>query len=276
MKHLLKTTFLASLAILLSFAHSYANGITFFKGTWEQALAEAKKQNKLLFVDAYAEWCGPCKMMDKEVFPDKAVGEFFNANFVSYKIDVDEDRGGEIFAKYGGQAMPTYLFVDGDGTLVYKQLGSMPAASFIEVGKKALEMPELSKKYKAGTLSAEEKLQYWVLMDGDEAYSADVMAHFAKLDNKALLEPTNFSLMKSYIKDSDSAQYKYFIQNASAFKTAFGEETMMYLESVFTHAYENGDKAKTLSVIDDLKLFTEFLPDGFNLEEFKERINQEF
>ncbi len=37
-----------------------AQGIEFFKGTWEEALAEAKKQDKILFVDAYAKWCGPC------------------------------------------------------------------------------------------------------------------------------------------------------------------------------------------------------------------------
>ena len=58
-----------------------AQGIEFFHGTWVEALAEAKKQEKPIFVDAYTTWCGPCQMMSKNVFTHADVGAFFNENF---------------------------------------------------------------------------------------------------------------------------------------------------------------------------------------------------
>lgn len=47
--------------------YSQNKNINFELGTFEEALAKANKENKLLFVDCYTTWCGPCKQMDKYV-----------------------------------------------------------------------------------------------------------------------------------------------------------------------------------------------------------------
>ena len=78
-----------SLLVLFLATSVQAGGIDFFHGTWEEALEKAKKEDKLIFVDAYTTWCGPCKRMSKQVFPQDAVGEFYNKNFVSMKIDME-------------------------------------------------------------------------------------------------------------------------------------------------------------------------------------------
>ena len=78
------------LFLFTSFFQLKAQGIEFFKGTWEEALAEASAKEKLIFVDAYAVWCGPCKRMAKNVFTQDKVGEFFNKNFVNMKIDMEK------------------------------------------------------------------------------------------------------------------------------------------------------------------------------------------
>lgn len=62
-----------------------AQGIDFFKGEWEAALEQARNQDKLIFVDAYATWCGPCKRMAADVFPDPQVGAFYNRNLFLLK-----------------------------------------------------------------------------------------------------------------------------------------------------------------------------------------------
>ncbi len=113
-------------------------GIQFFQGTWNEALAAAKKQKKLIFVDAYAVWCGPCKYMSNNVFPDAKVGEFFNKNFISYKFDMEKGEGPEFAGKYKITAYPTLLFINADGEVVLREMGARDNNGFIQLGEKAL------------------------------------------------------------------------------------------------------------------------------------------
>ena len=91
-----------------------AEGIKFVEEkTFDEALSEAKKENKMLFVDCYTSWCGPCKMMATKVFTQDKVGEYFNARFVSIKIDMEKGEGPAMKDKFGVKAFPTFLFLDG-------------------------------------------------------------------------------------------------------------------------------------------------------------------
>ena len=89
-----------------------AQGIVFFDGTWEQALEKAREEEKPIFVDAYTTWCGPCKMMTQRTFPDPQVGDLFNANFISVKIDMEQEAGLAFQRQYPVRAYPTLLFID--------------------------------------------------------------------------------------------------------------------------------------------------------------------
>ncbi len=111
-------------------------GIEFYKGTWDAALKKAAKEDKFIFLDAYASWCGPCKIMAKHTFTDEAVGAFFNANFINYKMDMEKDADGRrLSAKYKLQAYPTLYFVDGNEELVHQELGWQKPKQLIEIGK---------------------------------------------------------------------------------------------------------------------------------------------
>src|SRR5262245_61023875 len=57
--------------------------------TWSQVKDEARRQNKYIFVDCYASWCGPCKKMDKEIYTQPQVGELLNERFINIKIQID-------------------------------------------------------------------------------------------------------------------------------------------------------------------------------------------
>ncbi len=106
-------------------------GIKFEKGTFAEILAKAKAQKKLVFMDVYASWCGPCKRMAAEVFTQKKVGDYFNATFVNAKFDAEVGEGRTIAARYGVNAYPTFLLLNGDGKLVGKMVGGSPADEFI-------------------------------------------------------------------------------------------------------------------------------------------------
>jgi thiol:disulfide interchange protein len=87
MKKLIPFAFFLSMAISIN---AQDVGIRFMDATWEQVMAEAKKQEKLIFVDAYTTWCGPCKVMAQNVFTQKEVGDFYNRYFVNYKLDMEK------------------------------------------------------------------------------------------------------------------------------------------------------------------------------------------
>src|SRR6185312_17488120 len=60
--------------------------------TWVQITAKAKAEHKYIFVDCYATWCSPCKEMDKNVYMSSKIGERFNADFVSVKVQMDKTK----------------------------------------------------------------------------------------------------------------------------------------------------------------------------------------
>lgn len=113
-------------------------GISFIEGDWNKALAEAKKQHKLIFLDAYTTWCGPCKLLKKNTFTDKAAGDFFNKNFINVAVDMEKGAGPALLKKYNVNAFPTLLIINENGEAVQFTRGFIPAEILIEFGKDAL------------------------------------------------------------------------------------------------------------------------------------------
>tara|TARA_R110001606_G_scaffold399236_1_gene582620 strand:- start:13870 stop:15198 length:1329 start_codon:yes stop_codon:yes gene_type:complete len=127
-------------ALILSFIPwlTIAQGINFEKGTFNEALAKAKVENKLLFIDGYAVWCAPCKKMDKTVFLEKEVGAYFNKNFIALKVDVERGEGPFLKKKYDIEGLPGYVFIDGNGHVVYRFSSAMPTAKFMKEVQRAV------------------------------------------------------------------------------------------------------------------------------------------
>lgn len=132
----------------------FAQGIEFFHGTWKEALEKAKSEEKLIFVDAFASWCGPCKRMASETFPDSKVGEYFNANFVCMKIDMEKPENSEFAGKYPVNSYPTLYFIDTEGKVVMREIGAKSVDQILDTGKRALGKNDKSvdyeKKYNDG------------------------------------------------------------------------------------------------------------------------------
>lgn len=68
-------------------------GISFLEGTYAEALKAAKDAGRILFIDCYTQWCGPCKQMAKTTFKDAEVAEFFNESFINLKLDMETPDG---------------------------------------------------------------------------------------------------------------------------------------------------------------------------------------
>jgi len=141
--------FIFSLLVLFAATSLQAGGIDFFEGTWEEALEKAKKEDKLIFVDAYTTWCGPCKRMSKQVFTQDAVGEFYNENFIAMKIDMEKTPGRKFRKKYPVSAFPTLYYIDGDGKVAHVTKGGKNPKQFIQLGQMAMKKNDKSGNYEA-------------------------------------------------------------------------------------------------------------------------------
>lgn len=200
-----------------------AEGIQFSHGSWKEIQELAKKENKAIFIDVYTSWCGPCKKMAAEVFPQKQVGTTFNANFINYKIDAEKGEGIELSNKYNAKAFPTYLFITPEGELIYRTTGYMPAENFLkEAGIAIAEKNDpkpLAKwmdEYKAGNRSKEFLLGYLKKRQATEQPCGELIDElFPKLDANDLQQKDILSkLLASYISAQlipDGPFYKYVV-----------------------------------------------------------------
>ena len=138
-KSVLKILLCAFMICLVNTGQAQEQGIRLssFK-TWNDVLALSQKENKLIFVETYTANCGYCQYMLKEVFTQPAVGRYFNDNFINVTIDIEKGEGIELAKKYAIRAVPTLLFFDGAGRLVYRTVGAVGGPALIAHGKAAL------------------------------------------------------------------------------------------------------------------------------------------
>lgn len=113
-----------------------AEGIKFKHVTLEEAKKLAKETERLIFIDAYTTWCGPCKRMAATTFRDEKVATYFNKNFICLKIDAENDKDGpEMVKSYRVQVYPTLLFINENGKLVKTLEGFQDADKLMTIAK---------------------------------------------------------------------------------------------------------------------------------------------
>lgn len=206
---------------------SAQKGIKFHQGTWAEVLQDAKAQQKVIFVDAYAEWCGPCKAMVRNTFPDAAVGEYFNANFISYQYDMEKGEGVAFAEKYAVNAYPTLLFIDYKGEVVHKALGYRDPAGFLATGREALDpennLATLRLKFEAGTTDPEVLYDYGMKQyDAGQDFREAATRYFATQSDKELLSEKNWEAIQAFSQDLDSREFQYFLKKNKKFSKRYG------------------------------------------------------
>jgi thiol:disulfide interchange protein len=135
------TSFLLILSQALVKAQEHADNskIVFIEDDWNEALKQAATQHKYIFVDAYATWCGPCKMLKATTFRDKKAAEFYNKNFINIAIDMEKGVGPQLAAQWGMQAYPTLIIFNSKGNPVLGTVGYIKAPDLIRFGEAALK-----------------------------------------------------------------------------------------------------------------------------------------
>jgi len=133
-----KLAIILSLMFLFGTQSMRASGIRFTENkTFKQLLALAKAQHKLIFLDGYASWCGPCKYLQQNIFTQTKVGTYFNANFINAAMDMEKGEGPVLSEKFGITAYPTLFFINAEGSVVHKEVGAIDADELITLAHDA-------------------------------------------------------------------------------------------------------------------------------------------
>ncbi|MBP6446066.1 MAG: thioredoxin family protein [Saprospiraceae bacterium] len=223
MKHLFVT-----FIIVFIVGTTQSQGIEFFQGTWKDALAKAKAEEKLVFVDAYAKWCGPCKVMAKNVFTQQKVGDFFNANFINLKLDMEEVDGVSFGHVYPVSAYPTLLFLDGEGKLVKKVVGGQQVEGLISHGEDANKKNDKSRKfeekYLAGDRSYDLVYAYVKALNAASKPSLKISNDYL-LSNPDITENQKLLFILEAATEADSKLFDQVISNKSKIIAVTGKKT---------------------------------------------------
>jgi len=207
------------LLLVVSVLPLSAEGIRFFEGTWDEAVAEAKRLDRIIFVDAYAVWCGPCKKMAAEVFPDDKVGEFYNKNFINLKLDAEKGEGLKFREKYPISAFPTLFYIDYTGDVVQQVKGAQQIDGFIELGKKALTKIDRSQQYVAayesGDRDPELVLNYVRALNKAGKSSIKISNDYLR-SQKDLSTPFNLRFILEAASEADSRIFDMLIERRAA------------------------------------------------------------
>ena len=114
-------------------------GIHFIEDDWNAALQNAKSKNKLVFLDIYATWCGPCKMLKQYTFTNTSVGDFFNTNFINVSVDGEKGVGPQLAQQYSIVGYPSLIIADATGKPVLVTAGYLQASDLLKFANEALK-----------------------------------------------------------------------------------------------------------------------------------------
>ncbi len=207
----------------------------FVEKPFEELLAQAKAEDKVIFIDAYTTWCGPCKMMAAKIFPDATVGTVYNERFINAKFDMEKGEGPALARRYNVVAYPTYLFVDGNGDIVHKGLGYIPQDKFLALADVAVSdnnLGALNARYKAGERSPEfVKMYAQTLTDVYEQERAGEVISVYLDSEKDWSSPEIMTMILDNPGEPGDKRMIYLVEHAdAAIKTAGSASYMMTMQ----------------------------------------------
>jgi len=254
----------------------------FRKLTHDEGLAAAKAEGKLLFIDFYTQWCGPCKSMAKNVFPQKEVGDFFNEKFVCLQLDAENPAEGKNYTQqYEVVAYPTFVIVDPaqNNKVIYNHAGgnSDPQA-FVEQIRMAitpdLSAENLSKRYNQGERDAQ-LISAYASYKLEEANKTRQMSMRQQLvddaqkmvneywnslqtDEQRLAEENIFCYSLQYIKDTNDPKLNFAADHIDSFGPngkSYVSQQLGYFNSNLVLYYLSGQYPVTANNIQSLKTY---------------------
>lgn len=226
-----KKRFSTLCVLIMAVATMMAQGMNFepVGTTLEEASVKAKAQNKLIFLDCFTSWCGPCKKMARDVFPQQQVGEFMNPRFINLQIDMESEYGAPLAKRLQIAAYPTFVIFNADAKEIGRFLGGSAADEFIKnVEEKSIDnsSSEYQQRFNNGDRDPQFLLNYLKSLNASyKNDEANIVAE-ALLEGKESTFSADSTLRMVFMRNINnpfSPSFVYTIKNPTDLKAQIGE-----------------------------------------------------
>ncbi|GAB7087864.1 thioredoxin family protein [Marinifilum fragile] len=229
---------LISVLILFYGSSVFSQGINFEKTTFDEALAKAKQENKMVFMDCYTTWCGPCKRLANDIFTLEEVGSFYNDHFINLKMDMESDEGKNLLKKYQVKAFPTLLWLDSKGRMQHRVVGGGKAKKILDAAVLAMDSTNnwnaIAQRYEDGDRSLTFLRKYLAQASkaGADAKEATEQI-FNQCKPEELINADDYNLITSVAKTSSSPVFHFILKNKKEFYAVVDKVIVdQYIETV--------------------------------------------
>ena len=230
--------------IMMGFTFLAIGQVNFIEVTTLEEMQEAQKkasdQMLMVFVDVYATWCGPCKLMDKEVYTDPSVTEYMNANFVSVRMDGETDYGRKYAAEQKLEGYPSMFIFSDDGEPISKVVGFTPAEKLVTSLKGTVEnyrtVKEYKTKYERGTLETEDFATYISMARemGNQEEAEKLASEYVDRIIDPNLSDNDIQVVAFYM-DLEDNLWPEFSSDKERLKKVLGNNYMLAMEKIYNN-----------------------------------------
>jgi hypothetical protein len=246
---------------------------------WQEMLEKARATDRYIFMAVSAVWCGPCRVLERDVFTLDSVADFFNQNFFNTKYDMEKGDGIAIRNKYAVSAVPTLLWIDPKTEeVVHRVAGARSGSDLIEQGETALRSDNTSlyalrKEYEESGKTIEGLRTYLAAL-GRGGMSIEqtrvVLDFLAGFSNEKLMEEDNWGLLTRYVRDPFAAPVQQVFANRALFSETKGADVV----NRFLNGVIQGSTTRFVNTRDSLPM-QNFDQEGFDaLVKFLETLKE--
>ncbi|MES2396180.1 MAG: OmpA family protein [Bacteroidota bacterium] len=242
----------------MSLAQAQSGEIRFEKTKWDQVLQKAKKEKKMIFLDCYTSWCGPCKWMEKNVYNNDSVADFYNSNFICVKMDMEKDEGFDLAKNYNISTYPTMLYLNAAGEVLHRTCGSAIAKDFIENGKNALDPQKqlltFINQFNSNTTDAKTAYEYFELLEKACLENDTIIGkYFLTQKDSNLTSSYNWKIIYKY-SDYTSKSFQYLETNRFFFYQLYSIDSVeKKINQVYADALRTARLNRNQKEFDKLK-----------------------
>lgn len=249
----------------------YAQGIKWTEDlSWGDVKALAKQKGKYIFIDAYATWCAPCKKMDRDVYSNDTIGNFFNSHFISVKLQMDKTKNDDPFIKswyndaetigkqYRVLSYPFFIFFNPGGDVVHIESGYKSIQEMLNLAQMSIEpgrvynspyaeYDKLIAEYKQG-IKNYHKMPFMIItaikLKDDELKKRlleDHTEHVLGLSKKERYTKENIAMWSDFLIGSHKARFKFFYEDGTLINKVMGKKgyAEQVVDRTITHEIVN-------------------------------------